>query len=226
MLEVTALRKTFGHEVVLDGLDLAVGPGEAVALLGTNGSGKTTTLRCIAGLTIPDSGRIDICGRDAVADGPRARQRLSYMPQRSVFPRMLSVRESLAVVARLRHLLPSRVNEEIRACALEACADKRVGTLSGGQRQRLALAIAMLPNADLYLFDEPSANLDAASLELFRGRASALAREGHAVVFTTHSREDVEVLATRVVRLDHGCCASDDLVVSPSHTSLRLVGAR
>jgi ABC-type multidrug transport system ATPase subunit len=226
MLEISALRKSFDGQVVLDGLDILVGAGEAVALLGGNGSGKTTTLRCIAGLIIPDSGRVEVGGHDAVGDGPVARHLLSYMPQRSAFPPTLTVREAITLIARLRRLPTSRADEEIGECGLEGRGDKRVETLSGGQRQRLALAVALLPDVRLYLFDEPSANLDTASLEIFRRRAVALARDGRTVLFTTHSREDVEAVASRVVCIDQGRRVSDDLVAPPSTTHMRLVSAR
>jgi Cu-processing system ATP-binding protein len=204
MLEIAGLRKSFDRRRVLDGLDLSVAAGEAVALLGRNGSGKTTTLRCIAGLTLPDAGRIEVEGRDVLRQGPESRQLLSHMPQRSVFPPTLRVRETVSVVARLRGVPSSRVESELAACGLEPSADLAVGALSGGQRQRLGLAIAFLPDVPLYLFDEPSANLDDSSLEVFRRRTRALVREGRAVLFTTHSREDVDTMASRVVRLEEG----------------------
>lgn len=216
MLEIAGLTKSFGGRTVLDGIDLAVPAGESVALLGANGSGKTTTLRCIVGLTLPDAGRITVDGHDALARGEIARRRLSYMPQRCAFPATVRAREALAVVARLRGCAPGRVESELEACGLAAAAERYVGELSGGQRQRLALAIALLPDVPLYLFDEPSANLDAASLEVFRSRVQALRRAGRTVLFTTHSEDDVEALASRVVRLRDGRPVQDEAAVAGS----------
>jgi ABC-type multidrug transport system ATPase subunit len=204
MLTITGLRKAYDGERVLDGLDLGVEEGEAVALLGSNGSGKTTTLRCVAGLTRPDAGEIRIAGVDAVADGARARRFLAYMPQKSAFPSTLRVRETLAVVARLRGVDPARAAAEGEACGLGASLERYVGALSGGQRQRLALALTLMADVPLYVFDEPSANLDDATLAIFLKRARALVGDGRAVLFTTHSRDDVHALATRVVRIEHG----------------------
>ena len=203
-LRVRGLEKAFGSRRVLRGVDLSVSPGECVALVGGNGSGKTTMLRAIAGLTIPDSGEIEICGVDAVREGSRARRRLSYMAQKTSFPATLTVQETVAFVARLRGAPAGRVSEEIERCELASLAGANAGTLSGGERQRLALACALLPAADLHLFDEPSANLDARSTGIFLARVSEIVESGGSVLFTTHVLADVESLATRIAKLAEG----------------------
>lgn len=204
ILSVSGLEKSFGARRVLAGVDLSVAAGECVALVGGNGSGKTTTLRAIAGLARPDAGRIEICGVDALADGPRARRRLSYLPQRPAFPGTLTVRETLAFVARLRGLAAARVEEEIERCELSALSGENVAHLSGGERQRLALACALLPNAELALFDEPSSNLDARATAIFLSRAREITATGRSLLFTTHIPADLEHLAGRIVTLSDG----------------------
>jgi len=203
-LRIWNLAKSYGTRAVLRGVELSIEPGESVALVGGNGSGKTTILRTIAGLTIPDSGEVEICGVDAIRNGKEARRRLSYMPQKAAFPATLTVEETISFVARLRDIAAARVSEEIERCDLGPLARADVGTLSGGERQRLALACALVPAVDLYLFDEPSANLDARSIEIFRARASQLVESGRCVLFTTHVSADVENLATRVATLADG----------------------
>ena len=209
MLTLTGLTKTFGGRRVLDGLDLEIGAGESVALLGANGSGKTTTLRCIVGLARPDRGRISIGGVDAAKEPLNARRRLSYLPQKSVFPLTLTVRETLEVVARLRAIDTRAVARELEACGLDALANRNVGQLSGGERQRLAMAVAFLPTVDLYLFDEASASLDPTASRILFQRARRLRREGHTLLFTTHVPADVRHLATRAVLLREGRIESD-----------------
>jgi heme ABC exporter ATP-binding subunit CcmA len=204
MLEIVGLEKSFQGRRVLSGLDLKVSAGESVALLGGNGSGKTTTLRAIAGLVIPDAGSICLDGVDAVADGKRARRRLSFLPQKSVFPNTLSVRETLQIAARLRGQPEEDVAAELEHCELDGLADRSVSQLSGGERQRLGLAVAFLARVGLYLFDEPTASLDPRALEIFRRRARDLADHGRAILFTTHVEADVETLATRVENLEEG----------------------
>jgi len=204
MLKVSGLEKSFGAAHVLRGVDLSIASGESVALLGANGSGKTTTLRCIMGLARPDAGTIDLAGVDAVARSADARAHLSYLPQRPAFPATLTVRETIAVVARLRGLPTSAVDREVNACGLEALADHAVSHLSGGERQRLAMAIAFLPDVQLYIFDEPTANLDPTASRLLFRRARQLRRHGCTLLFTTHVPADVRHLASRVVLLRDG----------------------
>jgi ABC-type multidrug transport system ATPase subunit len=209
MLTLTGLTKTFGERRVLDGLDLEIRAGESVALLGANGSGKTTTLRCIVGLGRPDAGCISIGGIDAATDPLEARRRLSYLPQKSVFPPTLTVRETLAFVARLRGIDTDAVGRELESGGLNALADRNVGQLSGGERQRLAMAVAFLPTVDLYLFDEASASLDPAASRMLFQRARQLQRQGRTLLFTTHIAADVRHLATRAVLLRDGRIDAD-----------------
>jgi ABC-type multidrug transport system ATPase subunit len=209
MLTLTGLTKSFGKHRVLDGLDLDVRAGESVALLGANGSGKTTTLRCVVGLGRPDAGHITIAGTDAARDPLGARRRLSYLPQKSTFPPTLTVRETLQVVARLRGIDTRAVDRELDACGLDGLADRNVGHLSGGERQRLGMAVAFLPTVDLYLFDEASASLDPAASRILFQRARQLQRQGHTLLFTTHIPADVRHLATRAVLLRDGRIESD-----------------
>jgi ABC-type multidrug transport system ATPase subunit len=209
VLTLSGLTKTFGGRRVLDSLDLEIDAGESVALLGANGSGKTTTLRCIVGLARPDSGRVVIDGVDAVRQPIDARARVSYLPQKSAFPMTLTVFETLELVARLRGLTGHEIDRELDACGLAALAGRSVGHLSGGERQRLAMAIAFLPAVDLYLFDEPSASLDPMASRLLIQRARQLAHDGRTLLFTTHIPADVRRLATRIVYLRNGRIESD-----------------
>jgi ABC-type multidrug transport system ATPase subunit len=209
MLTIAGLKKSFGDRRVLDGLDLEIRAGERVALVGANGSGKTTTLRCVVGLARPDAGRIAIGGVDLSLDPVRARRGISYLPQKSAFPSTLTVRETIAAVARLRGVDRAAVDRELDACALTALAGASVGQLSGGERQRVAMAVAFLPPAVLYLFDEPSANLDPSASRILFQRSRALAAEGRTLLFTTHVPADVRRLATRIVLLQNGRVESD-----------------
>ncbi|HWC65123.1 MAG TPA: ABC transporter ATP-binding protein [Thermoanaerobaculia bacterium] len=204
ILSVSGLEKAFGKRRVLAGVDLAVETGECVALVGGNGCGKTTTLRAIAGLSRPDAGKIEIAGVDALREGARARRHLSYLPQRPAFPGTLTVRETLSLVARLREIAESRVDEEISRCELDGLASENVAHLSGGERQRLALACALLPEAELAIFDEPSSNLDARATAIFLSRARQITAAGRSLLFTTHIPADLENLAGRIVTLSEG----------------------
>jgi ABC-type multidrug transport system ATPase subunit len=203
-LTLSGVTKSFDGRRVLNGLDLAVRSGESVALLGANGSGKTTTLRCIVGLAHPDAGRIEVAGVDGVHRPLDARRRISYLPQTSAFPPTLTVRDTLAFVARVRGVGRREVDREIEACGLTSLGDRNVGQLSGGERQRLAMAAAFLPDVDVYLFDEPSVNLDPLASRLLFQRARQLRRDGRTLLFSTHVPADIRHLASRAVFLRHG----------------------
>jgi ABC-type multidrug transport system ATPase subunit len=222
MIELIGLQKSYGGRRVLAGAELTVDDGESVALVGANGSGKTTTLRCAVGLARPDRGEIRIDGIDLWARQRDARSRLSYLAQRTDFPSTLTVREILRTVAELRNASRQSVEREISLCGLQGVASRTVGALSGGERQRLAMACLLVPNVSTYLLDEPTLNLDPIGSRLLVDRLCALRDAGRSVLFTTHVNGELEALATRVVVLRdaHFVPVADDVRAGERHVSM------
>ncbi len=212
-LEIRELTKTYGEIVAVDGLSLDVRPGEVVALLGPNGSGKTTTIRCVAGLLNPDHGTILVQGFDLRRHYRLARRQFTYLPQQAEFPSSLSVREVLQFHARLRGLGREETNQALAEAGLGAeVEDRAIGQLSGGMRQRVSLAVACLPQAPVMLLDEPTANLDPAAALNFRRLARGWRDAERALLLSTHVLTDVVELADRVVVLVDGrLVASEDI---------------
>ena len=204
MIEITGLDKAYNGRRILSGAELIVRSGESLALVGANGSGKTTTLRCAIGLARPDRGHIRIDGIDVWARPRDARSRVSYLAQRTDFPHTLTVREILRVVADLRGAPAHAVEREISLCGLTRLAGRTAGALSGGERQRVAMAALLIPDVTVYLLDEPTLNLDPIGTQLLVDRLCALRDEGRAVLFTTHVSGEVEALATHVAVLRGG----------------------
>jgi ABC-type multidrug transport system ATPase subunit len=204
MVELCGIEKAYAGRIVLAGADLTVQPGEAVALVGGNGSGKTTTLRCIVGLARPDRGSVRVDGIDPLADPREALARLSYLPQRPGFPGTLTVREVIAVAARLRRQTSRAVDREIERCGLTRVGDRLVSQLSGGERQRVGLAVTFVADVPTFIFDEPSASLDPLATRILIERARELRRDGRAVLYTTHVAADIDAFATRVALLRNG----------------------
>jgi ABC-type multidrug transport system ATPase subunit len=204
MLELSGLNKSFGARRLLSGASLLVRGGECVALVGANGSGKTTTLRCAVGLARADRGSVCVDGIDASVRPSDARARLSYLAQRTDFPSTLSVREILMVVADLRGASGRAVDREIAMCGLSRVAARSVAQLSGGERQRVAMAALFIPDVAVYLLDEPTMNLDPAGTGLLIGRLAELRSQRRAVLFTTHVATGLEGLATRVSMIRGG----------------------
>jgi ABC-type multidrug transport system ATPase subunit len=204
MLELRQVEKRFGDLRVLAGVDLTVGGGEAVAVVGGNGSGKTTTLRCAVGLAKPDRGAIWIDGIDLRAAPRRALERVSFLPQKPSFPATLTVREIVGVAAQLRGLSARAADREIERCELQAVAGRTIQALSGGERQRVGLAVTFVADVPVFVFDEPSVSLDPRAARLLVSRARELRREGRAVLYSTHVAADIDALATRVALLRNG----------------------
>jgi Cu-processing system ATP-binding protein len=199
-----AFTKRYGALTAVDALDLTVGPGEVVALLGPNGSGKTTALKAAAGLLRPTSGAVLLGSPGLPASAPEARRALSFLPQKVSFPESESGREVIEFYRALRNLPAARTDEVLRFAALNGAGARSVGTYSGGMVQRLGLAVAMLADAPVLLLDEPTAALDPDGLCAFYGLVQERKRQGRTVFFTSHQLGDVERLADRFAVLVEG----------------------
>jgi len=208
MIRFTAFSKSFGDHAAVTDLTLAVERGEAVALLGPNGSGKTTTLKAAAGLLRPSGGAVRLGEPGLDPARPEARASFSYLPQKVSFPEALTGREVVEFYRRLRRVDASRTAEVFRFASLNGASQRPVATYSGGMLQRLGLAVAVLPNAPVLLLDEPTAALDPDGLCAFYGLVERRRREGHTLLFTSHQLGDVERLADRFALLVEGRLAA------------------
>jgi ABC-2 type transport system ATP-binding protein len=202
------LRKAFGSQTVLDGVDLAVPAGQIFALLGPNGAGKTTLIRILATLLRPDAGTATVAGRDLLADPAGVRRAISLTGQYAAVDDMLTGEENLRMMARLRHLPPRAARD--RAAQLLAgfdLADARrrpVKTYSGGMRRRLDLAASLVTRPELLFLDEPTTGLDPRSRDQLWSEVRDLAAEGVTVLLTTQYLAEAEQLADTVAVLHAG----------------------
>lgn len=204
MIHFRQLTKRFGAQVALDRLTFDVGPGEVVALLGPNGSGKTTSLKAAAGLIRPTSGDVLVGDPPRSSSDPVARRSSSFLPQKVAFPDALSGREVLDFYRAMRAAPENRVDAVLRFASLNGASGRLVGTYSGGMVQRLGLAVAMLPESPVLLLDEPTAALDPDGLCAFYGLVERRRGSGQSVLFTSHQLGDVERLADRFAVLVEG----------------------
>jgi Cu-processing system ATP-binding protein len=189
--------KRYGSHRAVLAMDLEIRAGEVMALLGPNGSGKTTSLKAAAGLLRPTAGEVLLGEPGRPASDPAARAVLSYLPQRVSFPDALTGREVVEFYQSLRGAAATRVDEVLRFASLNGAGGSAVGTYSGGMVQRLGLAVAMLPDAPALLLDEPTAALDPDGLCAFYGIVERRRADGRTVLFTSHHLGDVERLADR-----------------------------
>ncbi|MFQ5653515.1 MAG: ABC transporter ATP-binding protein [Planctomycetota bacterium] len=208
MILLERFEKRYGKTRAVQPLDLAIEEGESFALLGPNGSGKTTILRAIVGLHAPTSGRVLVGGIDVARAPDRVKELLAYVPQRVTMPEMLSAREVLGLFARLKGAPEGRVDEMLERFALAESADRRILELSGGMLQRLGLAAAFLREVPLYVLDEPTVNLDPLGIERLRELLSALRHRGRTIVFSSHLLLNTMQLADRVAVLVEGQLAT------------------
>lgn len=205
-VEVRGLSKRFGSFQALDGVSFSIRPGEAFALLGPNGSGKTTTLKAIAGLVRPTSGEILVDGLDVWKHARAAKNRFSYLPQRAAFPENLTACEVLEFYCKMRRAPRSRAALALARAGLDSAAlsSKPVGTFSGGMTQRLGIAVALLGESGILILDEPTASLDPQGAAWLLETLDDLKRGGTTVVFSSHILSDVASLADRVAVLLEG----------------------
>lgn len=190
----------------VDGLDLEIPAGQIVAFLGPNGAGKTTTLDIVLGLTEPDAGSVSICGM-----APRAAVRagkVSAVLQSGGLLGDLKVAEVVRLIASTFER-PRPVAEVMERAGITALATRRVSKCSGGEQQRLRFALALLPDPELLILDEPTAGMDVAARHEFWDTMKADAASGRTVLFATHYLEEADAFAERIVMIAHGRVVAD-----------------
>jgi ABC-2 type transport system ATP-binding protein len=210
MLELQELSYRYPHADVpaLAQVSLAVPRGCVLGLLGPNGAGKTTLISHLSGALAVQSGEIRIDGQPLRQVRAKAPTRIAVAPQDQAFYSMLTVAENLACFAAAGRLSGARKQQRIDACMrfsqLESFAGVRADRLSGGLKRRLNLAIALLPEPELMLFDEPTVGVDPQSRAFILDAIKSLAQKGAAVIYASHYMEEIEAIADRVAILDHG----------------------
>ncbi|WP_395638592.1 ABC transporter ATP-binding protein [Pseudolysinimonas sp.] len=205
-IEVVGLTKAYGKLEVLKGVDFQVAPGSIFALLGSNGAGKTTVIRILATLLRSDAGTARIAGLDVRTQGQDVRAAISLTGQFAAVDEVLSGRENLILIARLRHLNDTgRIADDLLArFSLTEAGGRKVATYSGGMRRRLDIAMSLIGNPPVIFLDEPTTGLDPeARLEVWTA-VKELAAGGTTVLLTTQYLEEAEQLADRIAILHEG----------------------
>jgi len=204
MIDVTTLHKAYGDETVLDDASFSVGGGTIAAMVGPNGSGKTTTLHVLAGLATPDAGTATVDGVEVTTDRAAAQERLAFLPQDVRFLSALTPRQVLRFYAGLRNAPTDRLDARLEQVALLDAADDPCGTLSGGMRQRLGLALLDLADAPVLLLDEPALSLDPDWREVLMECLQERADAGATILLATHLLEVWWPIVDQVLRCEEG----------------------
>ncbi len=204
MISIDGLDKSYGDHRVLSGLTFEARGGQVTLLVGANGSGKSTTLRVLAGVSRAAAGTVTVDGQNLAAARAAALTSLSYLPQSPRFHPHLSVQDILRFYARLRGLALSRVTEVAKQWGLSDRLAEPTGRLSGGMKQRLALAVFSLPEAPVLVLDEPGLSLDPDWRRFLQDDLSAAASRGQTVLVATHLLGEWDGHADRCLVLEHG----------------------
>ena len=208
MISVTGLRKSYGSNLVLDGVDLEVAAGTTVALLGPNGAGKTTMVNILSTLIRADGGAARVAGHDVAAEPDAVRAAIGVTGQFSAVDNLLTGAENLRLMADLHHLGAAEGRERTAALlerfGLADDADRPASTYSGGMRRRLDLAMTLVGDPRVIFLDEPTTGLDPRSRRTMWETIRGLVAGGVTVFLTTQYLEEADELADRIALLDHG----------------------
>ncbi|MFZ1853865.1 MAG: ABC transporter ATP-binding protein [Candidatus Nanopelagicales bacterium] len=218
VISVVGLRKSFGHTIALDGLDLSVESGEVHGFLGPNGSGKSTTLRVLLGLLRRDAGDIALFGQDPWREGPALHRRLAYVPGDVTLWPSLTGGEIIDLLGRLR----GGLNPAKRAALIERFdldPAKKARAYSKGNRQKVALIAALASDAHLLLLDEPTAGLDPLMEASFRAFLANERNEGQTVLLSSHILSEVEAACDRVTIIRAGKTIESGSLAQMRHLS-------
>lgn len=206
MIEADALTKRYGTFTAVNGLSLAVRPGEVLGLVGPNGAGKTSTLRCLAGIVPATAGTIRIAGRDLATEPVAAKRALAFFPDEPRLFDYLTVRQHLAFVARIYGV---RDHAQLAQPLLEEFeiadkADRLPEELSRGMKQKLAIACGLLHRPSVLFFDEPLTGLDPLGIRRMKNSILQRARDGAAIVLSSHLLHLLEEVCSHVLILKKG----------------------
>jgi len=223
-LEITNLRKRYGQKVAVDDLSLRVNEGEIFGILGPNGAGKTTTVECAEGLRRPDGGTVRVFGVDPFADRAAARQMVGAQLQESQLQDKITVAEAIELYASFyeRH---ADTEVLIARLGLDEKRNARFRKLSGGQKQRLSIALALVGNPRLVVFDELTTGLDPAARRESWKLVEELRADGVTVLLVTHYADEAERLCDRVALIQAGrvaaCGRPEELIAASSASQIR-----
>lgn len=204
-IEASNVCKTFARLRALDDFSVSMGAGRAFSLIGPNGSGKTTFIKCLLGTVIPDSGRITLDGENLL-NNPALRARIGYMPQIGRYPDNMRVGQLFDMLAEIRAGTGNgrRDEELMQAFEMAKLADKPMRSLSGGTRQRVSACTAFLFDPDVIVLDEPTAGLDPVSVEILKEKVKKERAKGKLILLTSHILSDLDEMTTDVIFLIEG----------------------
>ncbi|MGB4771812.1 MAG: ABC transporter ATP-binding protein [Chitinophagaceae bacterium] len=204
MIIATNVNKSFGKIKVLDNVSLTLNKGQAISLIGPNGSGKTTFIKCLLGMVVPDAGFITFNLQNILKDW-RYRSQIGYMPQIGRYPDNMTIGQTIGMMKDLRKRMNNVTDDELfYAFGLDKIQDKRMRTLSGGTRQKVSATLAFLFTPDVLILDEPTAGLDPLASEILKQKILKEKNKGKLILITSHILSDLDDIISEIVYLQDG----------------------
>lgn len=204
MIIATNVTKKFGKLIALNDINTTCNKGQSISLIGPNGSGKTTFIKCLLGMVVPDSGFITF-NQQNISHDWKYREKIGYMPQIGRYPDNMSIAQILVMMKDIRKKTSADLDEElIEAFELNKIMDKRMRTLSGGTRQKVSAALAFLFNPEVLILDEPTAGLDPLASEILKDKIRKVKKEGKLILITSHVLSDLDDIISEIMYMQDG----------------------
>lgn len=202
MIEISNVTKRFGKLTALKDVSTTCNKGEVIALIGPNGCGKTTLIKCVLGMVVPDEGDIRFNGKSIRQDW-LYRKQIGYMPQIGRYPESMSIAQVLDMLKDIRKSPGQSIDEDLyRHFRLEDILDKRMGTLSGGTRQKVSAQLAFMFDPEVLILDEPTAGLDPLATEILKEKIAK--EKDKLILITSHILSDLDDVVTHVIYMQEG----------------------
>ncbi|MGV9004494.1 ABC transporter ATP-binding protein [Flavobacterium sp.] len=203
MIEIKDINKKFGKLEVLKNVNLSCKKGECIALIGPNGCGKTTLIKSILGMVIPDKGSIEFSGKSILKEF-LYRENIGYMPQIGRYPDNMTIGQIIEMIKKIRNSSAELDEDLLHAFQLEKMFDKQMRTLSGGTTQKVSAVLAFLFNPDVLILDEPTAGLDPLASEILKEKIIKEKEKGKLILITSHLLSELDDLITEIIFMQDG----------------------
>lgn len=203
MIEIKELQKKFGKFEVLKNINLSCKKGECIALIGPNGCGKTTLIKSVLGMVLPDSGTIHFNGNSVLGEY-LYREKIGYMPQIGRYPDNMTIGQIIEMIKKIRNSADDLDEDLLHAFELEKMFDKQMRTLSGGTTQKVSAVLAFLFNPDVLILDEPTAGLDPLAAEVLKEKIIKEKEKGKLILITSHLLSELDDLITEIIFMQEG----------------------
>lgn len=203
MIEINKLNKKFGKFEVLQNINLSCKKGECIALIGPNGCGKTTLIKSILGMVLPDSGTIQFNGLNILGEYAY-REKIGYMPQIGRYPDNMTIGQIIEMIKKIRNSSDNLDENLLQDFELEKMFDKQMRTLSGGTTQKVSAVLAFLFNPDVLILDEPTAGLDPLASEVLKEKIIKEKEKGKLILITSHLLSELDDLITEIIFMQEG----------------------